>query len=294
MPFRDVFIEVGNSEKGYALFNKTTGEFLTDFEYDNVVPTTYGLHFLYKGENGCKIVDDNGKKVNLNKDYFWGTLGREPFGVGNVVHLTTDDCYLANHKGQILSKGYNRRLVPISSTARIYEATNVDKNSGSKQKGLLNILGEEIVPCIDEYIPLYEDVFVLTELIEKQGYGLIKYASDDILASDMIFIKLVEAGIKSLYTLPDFIDKKEYISLFCAEAVAKMDEMRTWACLNRSIKRNKSDQKLEEVFDRFDKLVDKLVEDEIITNRIMSNFLKKTVQNLLEKLLDSSNFILIT
>ena len=287
MAFIDEIISVGNHEKGYALFNKTTGEFMSDFVYSNIVNTSYGLHFLYKGENqeDYIIVDKSGKEVVFDKNYFWGLLGRSPLGVGCVVGKKDNKFYLANCKGQILSKGFDRRLLAHSASSRIYEATNDLKDSGRKFVGLIAMDGTELVPCNEEYIQEYDDVFVLSELIEKYGYGLIKYASEDILASDMIFIKLLEAAVKSLRTIPDFVNNKDYVMLFAQEGITGMYYLRLELCFEKGIIRTKAELDAKETHDKFVALVDKLLEEGLLINRIMADYLKKQIDNVLERLL---------
>lgn len=295
MPFIEEIISVGNPEKGYALFNKTTGEFMSDFVYSNIINTSYGLHFLYKGEaqDDYVIVDNKGKEVTFDKRYLWGLLGRSHFGVGYVVGVEDNKCYLANNRGEILSKGFDRRILSYSASSRIFETTNVLEESGRKFKGLLAMDGTELVPCEDEYIPEYSDVFVLTELIEKYGYGLIKYASDEILASDMIFIRLMEAAVKSIRTLPDFVDKRDYVISFTKEGLSNMYYLRLELCFDKGINRNKAELDQKETFAKFGALVDKLLEEGHIHNSITANFMKKQIEAILEKLIGTPNNVFI-
>ena len=290
MTYKNEVIYVGNPDKGYALFNKTTGEYLSRFEYDNIVTTTFGVHFLYKGDENYIIVDDFGKELVFDKEYFWGALGRCFFGVGTVVNLTDNKCYLASYKGEVLSKGYDRRLVSATTTSRIYEASVEDKSAGRVLKGLVAMSGEEIVSCSDEYIPIFDNIFSLYEMVEKYGYGLIKYASDEILASDKMFVNLLEHTIKSLYTLPDSISKDDYIKAFCSEGPASLYSMRLEECFSRNIARKKSeDIDFKDVVKKFDDMIEKLKEDGVISNALICNYLKKNVQNVLERVFVNKN-----
>lgn len=287
MAFIEEIISVGNHEKGFALFNKTTGEFMSDFVYSNIINTSYGLHFLYKGESQEEytIVDNYGKEVVFDENYLWGFLGRSPFGVGCVVGKKDNKCYLANCKGKILSKGYDRRIMSHSPSSRIFETINMLEDSGRKLVGLIAMDGTELVPCEDEHIPEYDDVFVLTELVEKYGYGLIKYASDEILASDMIFIKLLEAAVKSIRTLPDFVNNREYVLNFASDGVLNMYYLRADLCFEKGIFRNKADLDPKQTHDKFENMINKMVEEGLIINRIAAAYLQKQIDSVLERLL---------
>lgn len=290
MTYEDKFIYVGNQEKGYALINTYTGEFLSGFDYSSVVPTRYGIHFLYKegSEESCTIVDDNGKTVSFNKDYFWGSLAGNHFGVGYVLSFKDNKYYFADCKGNILSKGYDRKPELLFKSARIYKVTNVVKDSGRKFKGLVDAIGREIVACVDEYIPEYDDIFVLLELIEKYGPGLFLYASDEILASDMLFLKVLEASVKSLRTLPDSIDKYYYINAFVGGGIESLYFERKRLCMEKDLKRESAEVDVVKIRSKFNLLIDTLFEEGTITNRIVAQLLQKEIGKVLEMLFGNS------
>ncbi len=238
MPYRQL-IYVGNFDKGYALFDKINGEFMSGFDYINIVNTEYDRHFLFKSEKDYLIVDGDGKEVPYDKDYFWGTLSGCPFGLGGVYKESDNKVYLGNYEGKILSKGYeNSTLRPPKSagvTCGIFEIKQKDEKTGGIKRGLLSFTGEEIVPCKDEFIAEFDDIFVLCNLVEKYGYGLIAYASSEILSSSKAVFKLFESGLKYIINIPNTVHKKSFYNTFCGEYCSCFNALWMLSCSERSI-----------------------------------------------------------
>lgn len=275
-------IYVGNPEKGYALFDKTNGEFMTGFDYTNIVNTDFGIHFLFKGSDNYKIVDSDGKEVVFDEDYFWGTLSGSVLGVGSVYNHKTNKCYLGNFRGEILSKGYDGRIcVPRmgNSYGGIFETKIKVESSGRVLKGLISLSGEEVVPCEDDYIPEFDNIFVLAEKVEKYGLGLIAYADRDILSSHKAAIKLLESAMKFFYNVPDSVDKGIFRNNYCHAVCKQFTNIWVYTCFEKGVSL-KSNEKIDEkeVLDRFDKLIDDIAKEFDISS-IGINCLRKDVEN---------------
>lgn len=282
-------ISVGNDEKGYALFDTYNGEFLSEFDYSSIIVSNYGLNFLFDKSGNCKIVNNSNEELTFDKNYLWTTLSNSNIGVAGVFNKLDGKCYLGNYKGEILSKGYNGTILPSAFKSGLDGLFNIvvkDVSAGKVYKGLLSLTGEELVAPVDEYLPVYDDIFVLSELIERYGFGLLNLASDELLVSGVAGVKLFESALKYIYNVPNSVDQETFRQAYCYKAPGLFVE--TWLDLvvKRNLTRpNLQDYNLSELATRFGTLISGIKKDfdGKIANLYLSS-LGKNVFDALERL----------
>lgn len=301
MARKDEIIDVGNPEKGYALYNRTQGEYITGFDYTNIIIKPYGVCFLFKGED-CEIVNFEGKKLSFDSKYFWQALSSTPLGIGAIYGTNNKKLYIANYRGEIISGPYERArcgcLVPTKISDAIYTGKVFlvgRKKSPSEPLliGLISFDGEVIVPCEHENLSImYENIFELCNLVEKYGIGLIPYASDDILSSRTCMLKLIESAIKNIKYCPKSVNQDAYLNFM----LANMFEDLKYMFLGLSHERNFSIKREGEMnayvtSEKYSKLLDEETNDGEGLNRIEYNYYKKSLERLIDFVVSGRLFI---
>lgn len=287
MKFRKL-ISVGNDEKGFALFDRYNGEFLSGFEYSSIIISNFGVNFLFQGENSCKIVDCQGKELNFDNKYLWAMLANSVFGIAGVFNQDDGKCYLGSYEGKVLSNGYLGTILPLTFTEGFGGLFMINQRlpeTGKTLKGLLSLSGEEVVSPTDEFLPVYDDIFILSGLVERYGFGMMICSSDDILKSSVAVIKLFESTLRYLYNIPSSVGE-EHLPLFFANICKSFSRMLENLCISRNIYASK---KIEcehlDIVKRFGELYKKIVQDfKDIVPPLYINILSKSIFDTLEHL----------
>lgn len=279
-------ISVGNDEKGYALFDTYNGEFLSEFDYSSIIISNYGLNFLFDESGNCKIINNDNQELTFDKNYLWTTLSNSHVGVAGVFNKLDGKCYLGNYRGEILSKGYNGTILPSAFYRGLDGLFNIivkDASAGKVYKGILSNSGEELVAPVDEYLPVYDDIFVLSELVERYGFGFLNLASDELLASNAAGVKLFESALKYMYNVPSSVNQESFRQLFCYKAPEYFVD--TWQDLmiKRNISRpNMQDYNPSEMANRFGSLVNSIKKD--FDGKIANFYLSALGKNVFDSL----------
>lgn len=272
----------------YAIFDTKRSCYLTPHIYQHICLSNYGYHLVFnrnaQGHITFSAMVDNFGNVTEFEGMALGNNGTfDKFG--NIVAYSKklNGVVLMNFKGDILSNPYNRiqKINIIQHTKEdcdygLYLGLSVNDKNELYVKDLLNVNGKIIDFKLSqndffEYeIKEFNDINKLFEAVDSFGIGMIYFIPEKMFENKEIYLKLFDYSYNQVLfsTKENCID---CLSKFCEIIKLLINKQKTYKI------KLKYNTKIIEILSSLDNKIE---------NKITLNYIKKELEELLNRLFD--------